>query len=124
MPPRHAGAFTRLADPAGQDGVAEKAGRLVVLAGVHVGLARVAGRVDKELRAALREQVGELVGVRVIDLLAGQVAEGNVQLGKQFLVGEAHVTGAAEKDDHGQKRLGETVWCKRDQSLKPAATAS
>ena len=94
--PRDAGLFASLPDASGKHGVAKEAGGLVVLAGVHVGLAGVARRVDDEGRFGLREQVGETRNFRVVGFLARQVAERDPQLPKEALERLAHVARATQ----------------------------
>lgn len=92
MAPWRAGFPAGLAQPTRQHGIGKEAVCLVVLAGVHVGLAGVAGGIDQELRLCIGQQIGQAPRVGIIDFLARQIPKGNPQPGKESLVSAANVT--------------------------------
>ena len=103
MAPGHPGLRAGLGDAARQDGVAHQALALVELAGVHIGLAGVAGGVDQELRAVAAQGGGEQGRGAVVELRPAQVAEGDALPGQQGLISLSDIAGTAEEIDHGSE---------------------
>ena len=101
--PGHSRSLAGLGDAAWEDGVAEETFRLLELAGIDIGFARVACGIDQEGGAVAAQGLDEELGLGVVQLCAGEIAEGETLAAKKCLVGLTHVTGTAEKIDHGPR---------------------
>jgi hypothetical protein len=101
MSPGNARLGTSFSDDSREHSVAEEALRLLLLAGVHVGLAGVASGVDQKLGPIGAERGGEHGHVGVIEFGAAEVFEGDVFSTQEGLIGLADIAGTAEEVDHG-----------------------
>ena len=85
MAPWHVGGFAGFGDDSWQDGVAREAFGLMNLAGIHIGLSRVACGIDEKLGLSGAQRRSELSEICVVKVRATQAAKSNSSCARSSL---------------------------------------
>src|SRR6266436_4178131 len=83
-----------------EQGVARQRIRFGFFTGVHIGLARVSGRIDEEAGLSFAQKFQQEIITRVIQFLANERDEGLMALAQSLGERLANVTAAAEENNH------------------------
>ena len=86
----------------------------MVLAGIDVGLARIAGTVDQKVGSTRPQRREQGIATGVFDRTTRQVRKFESALLQQALKGLADISGGSEDEDQGQVAVvGDRLWACR-----------